>query len=134
MRRVPQGVSDADWPAAFRLIVLAAERECPKGHADALRALISLALAKVPSRGIFDPTWRGEEELFAAIEAVAAAHFEMTDARAEWRSALRAAALAGESRDRVERAALQVQTVSDTAYFYAGLAFGLAAWAVYRAG
>jgi len=29
-------------------------------------------------------------------------------------------------RDKIEQAALHVQTVSDTAYFYAGLMFGLA--------
>ena len=37
-----------------------------------------------------------------------------------------------EVRDRVEQAALQVQGVSDTAYFYTGLAFGLTCVAVYR--
>ena len=36
-------------------------------------------------------------------------------------------------RDALEGAALQVQTVSDTAYFYAGLAFGLAYVHVHRA-
>jgi hypothetical protein len=37
-----------------------------------------------------------------------------------------------EQRDALEEAALQVQSVSDTAYFYAGLAFGLAFVYVHR--
>jgi len=126
MRRVPSSASSAEWPSTLRQIIRAAERECPSGHAEALGELTALALTKVPSRGIFDPTWRGEHELFAAIESVAQAHLELASARKAWRSALRAAAMDVETRDRVERAALQIQSVSDTAYFYAGLAFGLA--------
>jgi hypothetical protein len=133
MRRRPsRSESLADWPPTLRRIIRAAERECPNGHAQALRALTALALTKVPSRGIFDPTARGEHDLFAAIEAVAQAHLELSDARAAWRTALKAASLDLETRDEVERAALQVQTVSDTAYFYAGLAFGLASTVAYR--
>jgi hypothetical protein len=118
----------------MRHIIHSAARECPPGHGDALKELAALALTKVPARGIFDPTTRGEDELFSAIESVAQAHLELADARKAWRSALRRAALAAETRDEVERTALQVQTVSDTAYFYAGLAFGLVFVTVYRAG
>jgi hypothetical protein len=135
MRRRPsRAVSLADWPPALRQIIRAAERECPSGHAEALRELAALALTKVPSRGIFDPTSRGEHELFAAIESVALAHLDLADARTAWRKALRASAMSMDARDEVERAALEVQTVSDTAYFYAGLAFGLVSVVVYRAG
>ena len=93
-----------------------------------------LAFRKVPSRGIFDPAARGEHEMFGAIEAVARAHLELSDARSAWRNALAAASLTFDRQDEIERAALQVQTVSDTAYFYAGLAFGLACTYVYRSG
>jgi hypothetical protein len=135
MRRRPsRSESLAEWPPALRRIIRAAERECPTGHAQALRAFTALALTKVPARGIFDPTTRGEQELFAAIEAVAQTHLELSDARAAWRTALKAAALDLEIQDEVERAALQVRTVSDTAYFYAGLAFGLATVVAYRSG
>jgi len=99
-----------------------------------LSELTALALRKVPSRGIFDPAARGEHEVFVAIEAVAQAHLELAGARTALRAALDAAALDLERRDEIERAALQVQSVSDTAYFYAGLAFGLASAYVYRAG
>jgi hypothetical protein len=39
---------------------------------------------------------------------------------------LEAGSLNLDQRDGLEQAALQVQSVSDTAYFYTGLAFGLA--------
>ena len=125
-RRQSRSVPLPDWPGTLRWVIQAAERECPRGHASALRELTALALYKVPSRGIFDPAVRGEEDLFAAIESVAKAHLEFVDARGAWRSALEAASLNLDQRDALEQAALQVQSVSDTAYFYTGLAFGLA--------
>jgi len=122
----------ADWPPPLRRLIRAAELECPPGHADALRELTTLALHKVPARGIFDPAARGEHELFGAIEAVARAHLEFADARTVWRKALSASTLTVNQRDDLDRAALQVQSVSDTAYFYAGLAFGLAYTSICR--
>lgn len=131
-RRRSSAAGAPDWPAAIRLIVLAAERECPDGHASALRELLGVALAKVPARGVFDPTCRGDDELFAAIEHVALGHLELEGARRTWRIAIDAAELDVERRDLVESAALEVQTASDTAYYYAGLAFGLVAMSLYR--
>jgi|SRR5689334_24041483 len=128
MRRRSASVSSrsfADWPLLLRRLIRAAEIECPPGHAQALQELTALALHKVPARGIFDPAARGEDELFAAIDSVARAHLELADARASWRTALDALNVDLDRRDEIERAALQVQSVSDTAYFYAGLAFGL---------
>ena len=132
-RRQSRSVMYTEWPRTLRWIIQAAERECPPGHAQALRELTALALHKIPSRGIFDPAARGEEDLFAAIESVAKAHLELVDARIAWRSALKAASLNLERRDAIEQAALDVQSVSDTAYFYTGLAFGLAFVCVSRA-
>jgi hypothetical protein len=131
-RRSPSPVMPADLPVHLRHVFRAAARECPKGHASALRDLTALAVMKVPARGIFDPTSRGEQDLFAAIEAIANRHLGRTRARATWGAAVRRARLQLEARDRIERAALQVQGVSDTAYFYAGLAFGLTWISVYR--
>ena len=125
-RRQSKSAPPADWPWTLRWVVQAAEQECPRGHASALRELTELAFRKVPSRGIFDPAVRGEEDLFAAIDSVAKAHLELLEARVAWRTALEAGDLNLEERDRLEQAALQVQSVSDTAYFYTGLAFGLA--------
>jgi hypothetical protein len=131
-RRSPSSIMPADLPVHLRHVFRAAERECPKGHASALRELTALAVRKVPARGIFDPTSRGEHELFTAIEAIANRHLGRTRARAAWGTAVRGARLKLKKRDRIERAALQAQTVSDTAYFYAGLAFGLTWVSVYR--
>jgi hypothetical protein len=125
-RRRSSPESSVEWPPGLRRVVQAAERECPRGHADALRELATLALRKVPARGIFDPGARDEEELFVAIEDVARAHLALAQARNAWRAALEGSGLTLEQRDELERSALQVQAVSDTAYFYTGLAFGLA--------
>lgn len=130
---IPGAIPGAiDVPPLLRLLIRAAERECPSGHAGALRELTSLALTKVPARGIFDPTSRGEHELYAAIDAVAVRHLGLTGARQAWRRAVNGARLELEARDRLEQAALRVQAVSDTSYFYTGLAFGLTAVSLYR--
>ena len=120
----------SELPPQLRLLIRSAELECPAGHADALRALTTLALHKIPARGIFDPAARGEQELYVAIDSVAQTHLKLATAKTAWRTALDAANLALEPRDRIERTALEVQSVSDTAYFYAGLAFGLAYGAI----
>lgn len=132
-RRTPSMPSSDEWPPQLRLLVLAAERECPDGHASALRELIALALTKVPARGIFDPTSGGEHALFIAFESIATQHLGMNEARAVWRGVLRRARLELEVRDTIEHAALRVQGVSDTVHFYAGLAFGLTCVSIYRA-
>jgi hypothetical protein len=131
-RPSPSSIGTIDLPVHLRHLIRAAERECPKGHASALRDLTSLAVRKVPARGIFDPTSRGEQELFDAIDVIANRHLGRTRARAGWGTAVRSARLELEARDRIERAALRLQSVSDTAYFYTGLAFGLTWVSVYR--
>lgn len=133
-RRMPSSRHDDEWPPHLRLVIRAAERECPDGHAGALGELTSLALTKVPARGIFDPTWRGEHDLFAAIDAVAIRHLGMRRARGAWRRAMREAKLELQARDRLEHAVQHMQGISDTAYFYAGLAFGLTCLWLYRDG
>lgn len=138
MTRRPNAPSVSDlWPLALRLLIAAAERECPRGHAQAFAELTALALTRVPARGIFDPTIRGEHELFADVERIAARHLGMHRARIEWRRALQLIPTDGHDtqvRERVEEAAQRLQGVSDTAYFYTGLAFGLAASTLYGPG
>ena len=131
-RRLSRPVSLAEWPPALRNLINAAEAECPDGHATSLRAFVALASRKFPSRGLFDPGLRGEDGLFAAIDAVAIAHLGLRHAREEWRAALEAAGLDLEPRERIDAAALEVQTISDTSYYYAGLAFGLVSIHLYR--
>jgi hypothetical protein len=124
-RRRSRSVVLPDWPAILRRVIRAAEAECPRGHAEVLVELSALALRKVPARGIFDPSIHGEHEFFTDIESVASAYLELTQARTAWRGALDAARLSAEHRDEIEARALALQTISDTAYFYTGLAFGL---------
>ena len=130
-RSVSGGI--AEWPPVLRYVIRAAESECPRGHAEALLELTTLAMMKVPARGIFDPAAGGDDDLFARIERVARAHLDLAGARAAWDAALDGAGLEFDRRDAIAQAALQVQAVSDTANFYAGLAFGLTAVLVYRA-
>jgi hypothetical protein len=132
MPRRPSSAVTPELPAHLRHVFRAADLACPKGHARALRDLTDLAVRKVPARGIFDPASRGDDELFTAIEVIANRHLGRTRARATWRAAVRGAGLEFEARDRIERAALQVQGISDVAYYYAGLAFGLTWLSVYR--
>lgn len=132
-RRTPS-LPISEWPLPLRVLILAAERECPEGHSRALTELTSLALTKVPARGILDPTSSGEHELYRALETIARRHLGMEQARAAWRSGLRRAQLDLEVRDSIERAALRVQGVSDTVHFYAGLAFGVTSGSIYRTG
>jgi len=132
MRRRSPSPSRSGLPAHLRHVIRAAARECPPGHAGALRDLTALAVTKVPARGIFDPAARGEQDLFAAIDTTANRHLGRRGARRGWHRALRASRLDLESRDGIERAAVQLQAISDTAYFYAGLAFGLTWVVVYR--
>lgn len=120
-----RALSSTHWPPAVRQVLLAAEHECPRGHAQALAELTMVAMRKVPSRGVFDPAIRGEHDLFAQIDRVAIRHFGRNAARARWRKALEAPRLPFDARDEIESAAQQFQAISDTAYFYAGLAFGL---------
>jgi len=122
----------SELPATLQQLVHAAETECPRGHAEALKELTTLAIRKIPSRGVFDPAVRGEPDLFAAIETVAIRHFALSNARTAWRSALDDAELTFARRDELERAAQHVQNISDTTYFYAGLAFGLSFVCAYR--
>lgn len=114
------------WPPLVQHVLQSAEHECPRGHARALADLMDVAMRKVPARGIFDPAIRGENDLFAAIDGVATTHLGRRAARTRWRRAIETPKLPFEARDEIDGAAQQMQAISDTAYFYAGLAFGLA--------
>jgi hypothetical protein len=69
-----------------------------------------------------------------ALHEFADRHLGMRRARTAWRRVVRQADLEPELREQIEQAAQQLQAVSDTAYFYTGLAFGLTSAFVYRAG
>ena len=106
-------------------MVKAARSERPKGHGDALASLIGFAFRHMPARGIFEPGDIDDAVFWKEIQDVARAHLGFDGARAEMRKALDKAELSWEQRDAIEGAALHVRAISDTAGYYAGLAFGL---------
>jgi len=119
-------------PHPLSLLIESAARECPSGHAGALAELLTVALQKAPSRGIFEPGQRDESELTAQIESIAKKHLELDAARAAYRTALDQAGLEFGPRDRIATTANDLRRVSDTAHYYAGLAFGLSFGFGYR--
>jgi hypothetical protein len=90
-------------------------------EALALRAFGELARVQIPARGVFAPT---ENELYQAIDEIAIAHFRLRSATKALRARL-ASVEAFEARDEIASAANHAREVSDLAYFYAGLAFGI---------
>lgn len=114
-------------PLLIRLITSAKQAREDAGGCDisavpnALRDLGALALWAVPVHGIFVPN---EPQIAVAIERIAKEHFGWVDARRELREALAVVPQFAE-RDAIATACNGVVTVSDEAYFYAGLAFGV---------
>jgi hypothetical protein len=107
-------------PLLVRLIE-AAEDAGLTDHAKALRECGSLALWASPARGVFITD---DEEVGPVIERIAKEHLGLVEARKEFRRELdRLGPL--ETIDPVESAHNQILSVSDEAYFYLGLAFGV---------
>jgi hypothetical protein len=119
-------------PHPLSLLIESAARECPAGHAGTLAELLTLALQKAPSRGIFEPGQRDEAELSVQIESIAKKHLDLDAACAAYRKSLDDAGLEFAARERIATSANDLRTVSDTAHYYAGLAFRLAFGFGYR--
>lgn len=98
----------------------------PENHAHALAAYLQLARKSVPLRGIFDPGSRDEDAFFQRIHAVGNKHLGLSSAKARFTRVVEASRMPFEKQDAILSSALEFQDVSDTAYFYAGLAFALA--------
>jgi hypothetical protein len=92
-----------------------------RGESDALRALGELAATQVPARGVYASS---ESDLDKAIDQIANKHLGFKTPRKEFFDAT-AGVEPFALRDRIESAANHLRTVSDTAQFYAGLAFGV---------
>jgi hypothetical protein len=125
--------SSLQWSPSLLHLIDAAAVECPPGHGAALAEFTTLAMRKVPARGIFDPGDRSEPELFDSVEAVASRHLGLGRAKKALSASFEAARLPFEQQDAIEQAALEVKGISETAYFYVGLAFGLVFALGYRA-
>jgi hypothetical protein len=118
-----------DTPALLARLITAAqhgsrERASHLGSgavADALRDLGGLAQWAVPVHGVFVPN---HSDVSTAIESVARAHLQFDIARREFRKALAKVPDTTE-RDDIASAHTHVRSVSDEAYFYAGLVFGV---------
>lgn len=91
------------------------------GHDAALRELGHWALVYVPSHGVLVPS---EDYAYKAIQDVATRHLQYGKARAAWSKALRAIEPI-EQRSEIESAQNWMQSESDNAYYYAGLACGI---------
>ena len=90
-------------------------------EAKALRAFADLALRQVPTRGVFSPA---DGHLYSAIDQIARKHLGLEAPRKQFFAAT-AAVEPFAKRDEIESAANHLMTVSDQAYYYAGLAFGI---------
>ena len=91
------------------------------GQADYLADVARLAVKNVGFRGVLSP----DPNLYEPIETLAKKHLELAEAKEEFYSALKRVKKF-KRRDAIESGFTRVMDVSDTAYYYAGLAFGLA--------
>jgi hypothetical protein len=109
-------------PPLLDRLIDAEARDGQHDSASALRTFGELALVTIPTRGVFAP---GEEaELYRAIEEVAREHLGLNKVRDEIQRALEAVAIF-DQRDAIEGAYNAFSDVSERAYFFAGLAFGV---------
>jgi hypothetical protein len=92
------------------------------GHDAALTDLARWALVRVPSEGVLA---HDSSHAFTTIQRIAQRHLQLGEARKSLKHAL-STIEAFETRDAIESATNHVQSVSDTVYYYAGLACGIA--------
>jgi hypothetical protein len=92
-----------------------------KGAAGALRAFAEMAALEVPARGAFAAD---RPELYQRIERIATAHLGFGEVHRRFSEATESIPDA-ELRELIQVSANEMQTLSDQAYFYAGLAFGI---------
>ena len=90
------------------------------GHAKLLEELAQWALLYVPANGVLAPD---DEPAYKVIEAAAVRNLDYEKARRAFRQALESVEL--NNRSAIEEAYNWLQSGSDIAYFYAGLACGI---------
>lgn len=91
------------------------------GVAAALQDLGELALWALPIHGVFIPN---NNDVDVIITRIASEYLGLKEVRREFSEALKAVELF-DRRDPIETAHNHVHTVSEAAYYYAGLAFGI---------
>jgi len=92
------------------------------GAPNALREFATLASWALPIHGVFVPN---NSDICLEINRVAKAHLGLDEPRREVRRALKVIE-AFEQRDAIESAYNHLRSVEDEAYYYTGLAFGIA--------
>ena len=90
-------------------------------EAKALKALGELAVVEIPKKGVFAPA---DEQTCRLVERIAAKHLGLKKPRRAFFRAT-AAVKPFERRDEIESTANHFRTVSEQAYFFTGLAFGV---------
>jgi hypothetical protein len=90
------------------------------GEAEALADLGQLARVLVPVRGVLAPD---DDKLYRALDTIATEHLRLGAAKDLVRKAV--AAETREPLAALDDAHVAVRAVSDVAYYYAGLAFGI---------
>jgi hypothetical protein len=91
------------------------------GAAGALREFGELALWALPIYGVFVPN---DERIAVIVERVATRHLGLREASREFQKAM-GNVEAFDRRDAIESAHNQIRSVTEEAYFYAGVAFGI---------
>jgi hypothetical protein len=92
-----------------------------EGAARALREFGSVARWVLPIHGVFVPN---DNDVSVIIESVAKQHLGLEEARAEFRKAVEIVE-PFDRRDPIELAHGHIRAITEEAYFYAGLAFGV---------
>src|SRR5687768_4448193 len=90
------------------------------GEADFLSGVARLAVRNIGFRGILAP----DPELYKPIDDLAKEHLDLADAKQEFYAALKRVKKF-KRRDAIESAHTRILDISDTSYYYTGLAFGL---------
>lgn len=119
---------DGRIPVLLTWLAVAADHECSRAHGAALRDLGAVAATMVPSGGVlWMPGERCDAELRREVELVARRHLGYMEATAALERGLEdiSAKTTFEERDVLRDCRLQVEAVSDAAYYYTGLAFGV---------
>ncbi len=110
-------------PPMLDRLIYAEEHRGETTRAVALAAFGRLAMATIPTSGVFAPA--DDEQLYKLIEDIAHKQLGFTTLRDAIKEALSTVRDLSE-RDAIEVAYTEFLTASDQAYFYAGLAFGAA--------
>lgn len=109
-------------PPLLDRLIDAEARDGQRNSATVLRTFGELALVTIPTRGVFAPA--DQEHLYRRIENAAREHLGLIKVHEEIKKALEAVSEFND-RDAIETAYNAYRDVSERAYFFAGLAFGV---------